>query len=64
MDGHPLRFLWISRDLWRSINQVIPVGLMGLKVYDRLREDIEIYALCCEKCCEITCACCEKKVVL
>ena len=47
-----------------SINPVIPMGLMGLKVYDRLREDIEIYALCCEKCCEITCACCEKKVVL
>ena len=46
---HPLRSLWISRDLSRSINPVITISLMGLKVYDRLREDLENYDLCCEK---------------
>ena len=64
MDGHPLRSLWISRDLWRSINPVIPIGLMGLKVYDSLHEDIEIYPLCCEECCEEIGWCCEEFLVL
>ena len=33
----------LSRSL-RSINPVIPMGLLGLKVYDILYKDTEIYA--------------------
>ena len=40
------------------------MGLMGLKVYDRLRGDIEIYDLCCEECYEEIGWCCEEFLVL